>query len=70
MSMGFSARMPSNSSACALVRGNPSSTKPGSTSAGFRNRSSTTAMTNSSGTNSPRSMKSFASSPAGTPDLG
>src|SRR4051812_34210616 len=64
---GWSPRMVSSSSACCSVRGNPSSTKPGSTSLRFANRSATTATTRSSGTSSPRSMKSFASSPAETP---
>ena len=49
------------------VRGKPSRTKPGSTSAGFANRSSTTATTSSSGTSSPRSMNALASRPAATP---
>src|SRR3954464_5528550 len=66
-SSGFAPRMRSSSSACWLVRGKPSRTKPGSTSRGFANRSSTTLTTSSSGTSSPRSMNALASSPAATP---
>src|SRR6266508_4053747 len=61
-----SARRRSSASACATVRGNPSSTKPAPQSGSAR-RPITMAITTSSGTRSPRSMYCWAVRPRAVP---